>query len=423
MSHAVEVNRDARDFGIMTLLTVCIVAGVVVTSVVPATAQSAPSSLAGTAEPTPEQVKTLLQLLSDPVVKGWIEREMQAASAPQAQTPGLACAEASVSGFVEWRLQVWQEHLRGLAEALPGLSGGGRVRDGTAVGGSSRAAGSPGPVCCWPRSSASASVWNGCSLGPPLDFRSRIESVRPTTVGERIRLVLSRFLLELVRVLCFAGGSIGAFLLFTWPPQLRHLVLGYLFAFLMLRVTARAVPLPVRTGACGASSGADERCRGVVLAALDRRLRRLVRGGLRHHPAPPPAWHERARCGDPGLCALARSPVDRPAHRVAPGLLHGRPRRRDGAGRADLGRLGGRRPIRAVGSDRCGVAAGGAPGDASRRDPSVPAGGEPGPGGRGGARLGLGCGGRLGRPRAVDHRRDLGAGLGLAAGPGRARRT
>ncbi len=71
MSHAVEVNRYARDFVIMAWLTACIVAGVVMTSVVPATAQSATSSLAGTAEPTPEQVKTLLQLLSDPVVKGW----------------------------------------------------------------------------------------------------------------------------------------------------------------------------------------------------------------------------------------------------------------------------------------------------------------------------------------------------------------
>ena len=29
------------------------------------------------AEPTPEQVKSLLQLLSDPVVKGWIEHETQ----------------------------------------------------------------------------------------------------------------------------------------------------------------------------------------------------------------------------------------------------------------------------------------------------------------------------------------------------------
>jgi moderate conductance mechanosensitive channel len=122
MGHAVEVNRYTRDFVIIALLTACIVAGVVVTSVVPATAQSATSSPVGTTEPTPEQVRTLLQLLSDPVVKGWIAREMHAASAPQAQTPGLAAPEASVAGFVEWRLQVWQEHLRGLAAALPGLS-------------------------------------------------------------------------------------------------------------------------------------------------------------------------------------------------------------------------------------------------------------------------------------------------------------
>ena len=82
-----------------------------------------------------EQIKTLLQLLSDPVVKGWIAREMQGASAPQAQTPGVAASEASVAGFVEWRLQAWQEHLRGLAGALPGLSAEIGLRNGTAVGG------------------------------------------------------------------------------------------------------------------------------------------------------------------------------------------------------------------------------------------------------------------------------------------------
>jgi small-conductance mechanosensitive channel len=236
MSHAVEVNRYTRDFVIMALLTACIVAGAVVTSVVPAMAQSAASSPAGTTEPTPEQVKTLLQLLSDPVVKGWIAREMHAASAPQAQTPDLGVAEASVSGFVEWRLQVWQEHLRGLAEVLPGLSaevGSAMARLWEELTGRGLA-----------RTGLLLAAFIGLGFGvewlfswATARFRSRIESVRPTTVGERIRLVLSRFLFELVRVLCFAGGSIGAFLLFTWPPQLRRLVLGYLFAFLMLRVT------------------------------------------------------------------------------------------------------------------------------------------------------------------------------------------
>jgi moderate conductance mechanosensitive channel len=230
------MNRYARDFIIRTWLTACMVAGVVLMSVAPATAQSAPASLAGTAEPTPEQVKTLLQLLSDPVVKGWIEREMQGASAPQAQTPGLAAPEASVAGFVEWRLHAWQEHLRGLADALPGLSaevGSAMARLWAELRGRGLA-----------ETGLLLAVFIALGFGTEWLFswatarlRSRIESARPATVAERIRLVLSRFLLELVRLLCFAGGSIGAFLIFTWPPQLRRLVLGYLLAFLMLRVT------------------------------------------------------------------------------------------------------------------------------------------------------------------------------------------
>jgi small-conductance mechanosensitive channel len=236
MGHAVEVNRYTRDFVIIALLTACIVAGVVVTSVVPATAQSATSSPVGTTEPTPEQVRTLLQLLSDPVVKGWIAREMHAASAPQAQTPGLAAPEASVAGFVEWRLQVWQEHLRGLAAALPGLSaevGSAMARMWEELRG--RGLAGIGLLLATFIALGFGAEWlfSWATAG----LRSRVESVGPATVAERIRLVLSRFLLELVRVLCFAGGSIGAFLIFTWPPQLRRLVLGYLFAFLMLRVT------------------------------------------------------------------------------------------------------------------------------------------------------------------------------------------
>jgi moderate conductance mechanosensitive channel len=226
----------ARGLVAVGCLTFCIAVAGVVTSAIPATAQPVAPPPAGAAEPTPEQVKTLLQLLSDPVVKEWIAREMQVANAPQAQTPGLGAAEASISGFLEWRLQVWQEHLRGLAAALPGLSaevGSAMARMWEELTGRGLA-----------ETALLLATFIGLGFGAEWLFswatarlRSRVESVRPATVGERIRLVLSRFLLELVRVLCFAGGSIGAFLIFTWPPQLRRLVLGYLFAFLMLRMT------------------------------------------------------------------------------------------------------------------------------------------------------------------------------------------
>jgi hypothetical protein len=94
----------------------------------------------------------------------------------------------------------------------------------------------------------------------------RITSVRPTTVGERIRLILSRFLFELVRWqywrfpavrLAAAATALGSRLPVRIPDAARD---------------AHALPFPVRTGACGASRGADERCRGVALAAWDRRF-------------------------------------------------------------------------------------------------------------------------------------------------------
>src|SRR3546814_9910579 len=37
-------------------------------------------------------------------------------------------------------------------------------------------------------------------------------------------------------VAAFAIGSVGAFLVFDWPPLLREIVVGYLFAFLALRI-------------------------------------------------------------------------------------------------------------------------------------------------------------------------------------------
>ncbi len=37
-------------------------------------------------------------------------------------------------------------------------------------------------------------------------------------------------------LLAFAIGSIGAFLLFDWPPLLKHVVLGYLLVFLIVRL-------------------------------------------------------------------------------------------------------------------------------------------------------------------------------------------
>ena len=55
---------------------------------VPAFAQTgtAPTATA----PTPEQVKSLVQLLSDPVVKSWLERQLQSGGVAEVATPSAA---------------------------------------------------------------------------------------------------------------------------------------------------------------------------------------------------------------------------------------------------------------------------------------------------------------------------------------------
>jgi small-conductance mechanosensitive channel len=52
----------------------------------------------------------------------------------------------------------------------------------------------------------------------------------------RLHALWVRLALGIGEVLSFALGSIGAFLPFRWPPLLREIVLGYLLAFLALRL-------------------------------------------------------------------------------------------------------------------------------------------------------------------------------------------
>ena len=66
---------------------------------------------------------------------------------------------------------------------------------------------------------------------------ARLLTTKPVAApGPRARAILTRLLIGLGRAFAFALGSIGGFLLFTWPPNLRQVVLGYLGAILALRL-------------------------------------------------------------------------------------------------------------------------------------------------------------------------------------------
>jgi len=74
------------------------------------------------------------------------------------------------------------------------------------------------------------------------------------TVADRLRMIAMRLGFGLTLVTIFALGSIGAFLLFDWPPLLRQVVIAFLGAVVLFRlalVLGRVVLVPDRAGELG----------------------------------------------------------------------------------------------------------------------------------------------------------------------------
>jgi small-conductance mechanosensitive channel len=73
--------------------------------------------------------------------------------------------------------------------------------------------------------------------GATAKLRRRFDEARLETARDRLRIAGARLGYGVCQLAAFALGSIGAFMVFAWPPFLRELVLGYLLAFLVVRVT------------------------------------------------------------------------------------------------------------------------------------------------------------------------------------------
>ena len=70
-------------------------------------------------------------------------------------------------------------------------------------------------------------------------WRAWIASLRVLTVREKLIAIAVRLLWAICSILAFALGSIGFFLAFAWPPLVREIIVGYLFAVVIFRL-ARA---------------------------------------------------------------------------------------------------------------------------------------------------------------------------------------
>lgn len=199
-----------------------------------------------TAQPgaPPPQVQELLKLLDDPTVRAWVDQQRASAPASTEVAP-----QSTVSEVLANRITRTREHLIALVAAAPRLPQEAR-----------RAAGVLSQeLQTRPLLDVILLVLGFLGLGAGTEWifgritaaaQERALSSPVDTVLRRVQAIAKRLAYGLAHVAIFALGSIGAFLVFEWPPLLRRIVLAYLFAALVLRFALLAsrillVPRPV----------------------------------------------------------------------------------------------------------------------------------------------------------------------------------
>jgi moderate conductance mechanosensitive channel len=190
------------------------------------------SSSAGETGATSPQIAELLALLADPKVREWLEGQ-SAAAASHNNKPAPDAETNSVSHYFDARVGATREHIAALAAAVPDLPN----QFERAVGLLQAEIPTRGTVLLL--------VFMFAALGFGVEWlfrratwkiRQRLGGAPMATVHDRLRLVAARFAFAFGVVVAFASGSLGPFLALDWPPLLRQMLLGYLFALLITRI-------------------------------------------------------------------------------------------------------------------------------------------------------------------------------------------
>ena len=200
------------------------------TAALPATAaENATAASAGPEQPA--EVRQILELLSKPAVQSWLKQQEKQAPAAAA----TASAEQSLIGYAESRATAIRGHFAALAAALPVLPS----ELERAAGSLEAELAGRGPITIVLLFCAFLAVGIGAEwlfLRSTASVRQWIQGFSLESAGQRLTVAGMRLALGVGVVIAFGVGSIGAFLAFDWPPELRGFVLGYLMALLALRI-------------------------------------------------------------------------------------------------------------------------------------------------------------------------------------------
>ncbi|WP_052120786.1 mechanosensitive ion channel domain-containing protein [Inquilinus limosus] len=183
--------------------------------------------------PSPEKLRSLAELLQDPEVRGWLQSQV---AAPAAGNAGAAPAAEGVQQSLAGGIDATRGFLRSLVAAAPALPAE------LAAAWRVLMAQLEDQGLLW--TVLSLAVFVGLGFGAEklywylsARFRRRLIGTQLDTLHGRLQAVWLRSVYGLGLVFVFALGSIGAFLLFDWPPLLQEIVLSYLLLVLIVRVT------------------------------------------------------------------------------------------------------------------------------------------------------------------------------------------
>jgi moderate conductance mechanosensitive channel len=191
-------------------------------------------AFAQTSAPSTEKIRALTDLLRDPAIQAWLQA--QAADKPAGEASAAAPAATNTQQAIAAYMDAMREFVRDLTSAIPVLPGE-LHRAWANLSADFRERGLLGTLGLLVGFAALGSGFLVVFYVLTSGLRRRIVAMQLDTVHDRLHAVWVRSVYGVGMLLAYAAGSIGAFLLFDWPPLLKQVVIGYLMVVLLVRLT------------------------------------------------------------------------------------------------------------------------------------------------------------------------------------------
>ncbi|MFL5011316.1 mechanosensitive ion channel family protein [Rhizobium sp.] len=185
------------------------------------------------ASPQPESVQRFIAMFSDPDVQRFLQQ--QSAAAKTAAEPPLETRNADPS-FSEFTMR-FRAHASSLLDAIQSFPLE-TMRGAAVLDQDVQANGGTRPIFLVAAFVAVGLAAQWLFWWISAGWRSWMARAPFATVRERMIALAARLLWAACYVLSFGLGSIGFFLMFQWPPVIREVVVGYLFAIVIFRLAS-----------------------------------------------------------------------------------------------------------------------------------------------------------------------------------------